>query len=668
MPHSWGGEGGRVTYRAGVKPSHACLSLAALAALATSCSRSGGSAGAAAPGPAPNSAPTLEVPSSFTGGPVSYGYSLATTESATLTFTAADQDGEALTWQVDVAAADATSAGLVYTLPEPGASFSVDLVAVGASAPAVASVTIRVRDAAGATAAIDVELVRSVPLALTGASPSSAFRTAPQEITLTGAPFAVQGNVGAAAHEVSFEGAAATDITVLSDDTLTCLSPADAAAGSNAVSISSQYSAAVALGSAVEMYNYPVELFGVDEALSEAAMFDVASDGPNLHVVCGDDQELVYLRSTDAGGTWSSQTLWQQSNPNLPLEDAKIAVDGLTVAITYHTAGIYLSVLCSEDGGVTFPNSAFITENGVDDLQICASGSYVYLVWQDPIQQTILATVSDDRGVNWNNGGYGGLVVAEPEGMDNFIVGCDGSDAWVVYAQVGTPLGLLPTDGLWATYTTDAGDSWAESAQAFAGEAYDVASCHDEGRVYVAFGSGDAIYAIRSEDAGQVWSQAPTLISPPGLVAVAAVVRCSGDRLVAAYVLEDPWALGVSRVQSWSSGIVDYTQVDDAAGQSASVIRDPDLTLVGNYVFVTYSMAPLATLQGGIPERIKFASSVDMGQTFLPAEDFGDHNPGTNVGQIRPRISVDGARVWMGWLDDRDGQGQIKLYQNRTEQ
>lgn len=646
------------------------LSLAVLAALATACSSSGGSGDASGP-------PSLEVPSSFSvNGPTSYQYWLETTETATLTFTATDPDGDALTWQVDVAAADATSAGIVYTLPEPGASFSMDLIAVGASAPALASVTVRVQDAAGETAAVDIDLRRTVPLSLTGASPSSAFLTAPQEITLTGGPFTVQGNVGPAAHEVVFSGSVATGVTVINDNTLTCLSPADTVAGSNAVFVFSQYSTAAMPGADVEMYDYPVQLLAADEELSDATQFDMASEGPHLHIVCINSLGLVYKRSDDAGKTWTSQLL-KETNPNLPFDEAKIAADGSTVAIGSVYGGGYLDVICSEDGGDSFADPVFITENGLADLQICASGSYVYLAWRDMsvMQEGILATVSDDRGVTWNNPNqYGGLVVAQPEGMDNFIIGCDGSNAWVAYAQVDktpdgplSPSGLSPS-GLWTTHTTDGGNFWAESTLTFAGEAFDVASCQDQGRAYVAFGSGDQLYAIHSADAGQTWSEAPTEITPQGMVATDAVLQCSGDRLVAAYVVEDPWALGVSRISSWSSGNVEWTLIDDVAGQNASVVRDPGLTLAGNYVFVTYSIAPLAPLQGGIPDRIKFASSVDMGQTFLPAVDFGDHTPGFNIGQRDPRIFVDGAQVWMGWLDDRAGQGQMKLYQNRTDQ
>ena len=115
------------------------LSCVALAALLVGCGGGGSSAAAA-----PNSAPSIGVPTELLGGPTSYTHSLATTETDALTFTATDQNGEELTWQVDVSAPDVTSSGLVFSLPQPGATnFTMELTAVGEDEPAVASVSIR---------------------------------------------------------------------------------------------------------------------------------------------------------------------------------------------------------------------------------------------------------------------------------------------------------------------------------------------------------------------------------------------------------------------------------------------------------------------------------------------------------------------------------------------
>jgi len=67
-------------------------------------------------------------------------------------------------------------------------------------------------------------------------------------------------------------------------------------------------------------------------------------------------------------------------------------------------------------------------------------------------------------------------------------------------------------------------------------------------------------------------------------------------------------------------------------------------------------------LGGGVgAARIKLATSTDLGVGFTVPATFGDGA----AAQDLPRMLVDGARVWLGWLDYRGATPA--LFTNRTE-
>ena len=85
--------------------------------------------------------------------------------------------------------------------------------------------------------------------------------------------------------------------------------------------------------------------------------------------------------------------------------------------------------------------------------------------------------------------------------------------------------------------------------------------------------------------------------------------------------------------------------------------RQPSIALRGNYVFAAWRGGDV----GLGSARIRIATSTNRGFSFNAPSTFGDGS----AAQDAPRMMVDEARLWLGWLDYR---GTPALFSNRTEQ
>src|SRR5688572_1874932 len=135
------------------------------------CTCGGGGGGGGPPPPPDNSPPAMTVPGGLSGSSPSYGFALPTGGTQTLTFTASDPEGDPLLWQLGVGGTAANDAGLVFSTPVTGTTFTLELEAV--TAPAVAPVTLLVEDPRGAAAAINLSVVRTGAPTITAVAPNS---------------------------------------------------------------------------------------------------------------------------------------------------------------------------------------------------------------------------------------------------------------------------------------------------------------------------------------------------------------------------------------------------------------------------------------------------------------------------------------------------------------
>ena len=103
------------------------FSLASLSLIALASCGGGGGGGGGEPQPEPNEPPSLTAAPELSGGPVQWQLVLPIAGTESLTFTATDPDGDALTWQLAVSGAGQVATGLSYSSPATGPTFTIEL-------------------------------------------------------------------------------------------------------------------------------------------------------------------------------------------------------------------------------------------------------------------------------------------------------------------------------------------------------------------------------------------------------------------------------------------------------------------------------------------------------------------------------------------------------------
>lgn len=611
----------------------------------------GGGGGDPEPTVGPNESPVLTAPGELNGGPVLFSYTLPMASTASLTFNAADSDGDALLWQVAVSGAGASSAGLAFASPAFGTTFTIDLGAV--SAPTTADVSVLVEDTRGAAAAIDILLIRSGAPTLTSVSRTSAFASAPQSVTITGSAFSLGNSVTTLA---SFGGVVAENVELQDENTLTCTTPQNGIVGPNAVGISNTFGSAQLPPSTFTMYEYPLNLFAADTAsdAGAGAQQAVANEAGVMHTAWLEAGGLQYRHSEDAGATWSTPIpldgLETPSNP-------QVAVDGQEVTVVWVGDGQMILARSSDDGGATFGNVAVLNPvpGGVSVVQprVVTNGGRKYCTWlqgSPGLGQQRVRVSSSAGGEVWRAD-----VAVSDDGANQFnpTVVCAGDIAWVAY--YGAPAATGP--GVYTSRTNDTGVTWSPAArrsQVGSGITA-ICGCNDGTTSSLAWVRNGELEFMVSNNLGLGWPTQSTLFRSNDLGAITApVISCEGDRLFAAYVAGGQ-NVAVSRVGA-AGAAPEHVTVSDVVEEC----RGPQLAVHGNYVYVAYSSGAIGGGTG--TARIRYATSVDIGLNFTAPIGLGD---GT-AAQDQVRLMSDEARVWLGWLDYRGANAA--LFENRTEQ
>ena len=608
----------------------------------------GGGGGSSNPSNEPNAAPNLQVPAQLIGGPVQFSYTLPVAGSQLLTFNATDPDGDALLWQVAVSASGATAAGLSFDSPAIGSTFTISLNPT--VSPSSSNLSVLVEDARGAASAIDILLVRSGAPTVSGISRSSAFANAAQGVTITGSALAL----GATANTVaSFSGIVAGNIEVVNESTLTCTTPLSAPLGANTVGVSNQFGSATAPPGSFTMYSYPVDLFDNDSAFDSGggSQLIAVNVGARIHAAWIEGGAVLLSTSLDGGAAWSpAATL---SGAEVP-SSLQLVVDGQTVLAAWigNDSGLGGSLHCttSIDAGVTFGPVVELATDAAFTPDICVSGQYMHCAWMRSVaaSQKVWVASSTTTGASWNTG-KPAYTTSENQSLPS--IGCYQGDAWIALRQ-----GL--DQRVFTTHSSNAGfffsSGVARSSLAAIAGTSKALFCNFGERVFLVWADDGALHYMVSENSGLGWPTLQILLRGADLGSLStadAAVDCEEDRLVAAYVAGGN---NVAFTRVGASGAAPEHVTLSAVVEAA---RQPCVALRGNYVFAAWSGGDV----GAGSARIKLNTSTNRGSTFSGVSEFGDGS----AAQDTPRMVVDDARLWMGWLDYR---GSPALYSNRTEQ
>lgn len=619
--------------------------------VAVLCTCGGGGGGGGPPPPPPNSPPAMTVPGGISGTNPSYLCTLATGSTVTRTFTATDPEGDPLLWQVGVPGAAATAAGLVFTTPVTGTTFTLELAVV--TSPAAAPVTLLVEDPRGAAAAIDLLVVRTGAPSIAGVAPNSSFATLPQQVTLTGNGFELGGIVNTTA---SFDGFASPDVNVVSNSELTCSTPAAVAAGPTIVAVGHQFGNASLPDTEFTVHAFPPVLAATDQRLDAATVtsFQLANDGPTMHAVWQEGTSIVHRVSADGGTSWSSPAT-PVSGPEAASEPQVIAL-GDDVGVAWIGDGDSVWFARSDDGGATFQ-----TPQRLDDVAAAVSptrrprlgqvGDRRYVAWLEGDAlaglQRVVATASPDRGVTWAFR----QKISDAANQDNHEIHCSGAIAWVVMED--DRLGA-PARGVYVVSTPNAGENWglAQRLNTPGSAGALPRGCGAGSRAHVAWLQGDELLYASSIDSGQAWGNTVTTIqdNTTGDVTDAAIA-CDPQRVVFSYVIGGT-LVWTARIPSFGAP-VQRAQVDSLPTASAETA----IHLANNYAYVAWREGDVLANTA----RVRVAVSGNGSATFGSNDTFGN---GT-AAQQAPQLVFDGARLVLGWLDSRDPT--VGLFTNRVQ-
>ncbi|MEO6596331.1 MAG: sialidase family protein [Planctomycetota bacterium] len=600
----------------------------------------GGSKGGGSSGPPvlPNDAPTMQVPTGLTGTVPRYTFALATTSRRTLTFTATDVNGDPLLWQLSVSSGEATATGLGFSSPVVGNTFTLEVTAV--TAPAAAAVTVLVEDPRGAAAAIDLLIVRSGAPTVSGVTPSSAFVNQPQGLTVSGAAMLLGGAINTT---VRVGGQSATEVVVANDTRLTCTTPTGTTAGPTVVSIANAYGTSALPGSLFRLFPFPPSFATADQRLDTlgAAEPQLAIEGTSAHAVWIESGMVMHRSSADGGTTWTPA----QSVSGVELAtEPQVLVAGMDLTVVWIGNGNAVWLRRSADGGLTFLVAqrldAATPVTAAARPRLCQTGGRRYAAWvagnPGVGAARIVSTLSGDRGANWTTA----TAVADGSAnQGNHSIACNDLLVWLTFDDERD--GALAR-GVYVVRSANGGATFEPALRL--SQTGSIGSeprlCVDATQVHVAWLRAGSLYYNASANNGVTWGNSVTLLrdTTPGTLTSPSIC-CAGSRVVATYIAAGN-AVWATRLEGLG-GLAVHTRLDAGTTEAAQ----PRVACSGRYVFAAWRKGAV----GDGSARIQQTTSVDSGQTFLTAAGLGD---GT-AAQKEPQLVKDGARVMLGWLDNR---------------
>lgn len=610
--------------------------------------------GKKAPKEPENQPPVLQPPAGLGGASASLLLALPVAQTQSLVFTASDPEGGVLQWQVGGDSAAAAAAGVAWTLPHQGESFTITVDA--AVAPVAVDLTILVEDPRGGAAALDLRVVRSGPPSITGIAPGSAFTTLPLNVTATGAALRLNGT---AQTTVRFDGIAGTGVVAVDDTTVTCATPAAPAAavtaGPTVVSVGTQWGSAALPGTAFTMHAFPPDLFPTDARIDAgtASSPQFARDRDTVHAVWLEGTALVHRMSIDRGANWSTPT------PLSGLEAAsepQLLVAGDVVLVLWIGDQNSVRLRRSGDGGATFA-----AEQRLDPLapvtpaqrpRLAQSGDLRYAAWIAGDTSVgagqVVAVASVDAGLAWT---AANPVAPGGVNQNSHDIACNGTTAWVVFEDDRISASVR---GAYVARTIDGASTWLTALRLNSpGLAASTVNVRASGNsVFATWLQNGALSLRVSSDGGAIWANTIVELesAQAGAVTEPAVVF-DGSQLVAAYVVGGT-SIGAARFSPVGATVQRVT-VESATSVSA----EPCVTTSSNYVFVAWR-------EGDVPSaaaRVQFAVSGNSGAAFAAPTGFGDGL----AAQTSPHLVVDGANLLFAWIDARGATSGV--FTNRTE-
>jgi len=329
----------------------------------------------------------------------------------------------------------------------------------------------------------------------------------------------------------------------------------------------------------------------------DSARPSIVADGSKIYLVWYDgtpgNYEIFFIKSTSSGATWQTakrltNTTGESYNPEIAVSDANVYV--VWQDDTLGTGNIYFRK--STDSGTTWQTAKRLTNNIGDcwSPSIAASGSNVYVVWQDdaPGNEEIYFRKSTDGGATWqskmrltNNTGVSLIPEIIVNGSNVYVVWYDNTFGgnYDVYLRKSTDYGVT-----WQTQkrlTNNIGDSSIPNI-AFSGSNVYVVWCDATPGNY-------EIYLRKSKDGGATWQTAKRLTNNTG-GSYSPVIAASGTNVYLVWYDYTEYSTGFTEIYFRKSTDDGATwQTTENLTNNTGWSYDPVLAVNSSNVYVFWS-------------------------------------------------------------------------------
>lgn len=617
-----------------------CASAAlAVAVSAFAACSGGGGGGDSPPVLLPNSAPLVPLPTGITGTAPRVQWSVPATDSAQVTFVAADPDGDALQWEVAFSGANAAALGVQQPSLLPSASLVLDLAPV--ASPAVGIVNLLVRDARNASRSLELTVLRSASPDLVAVTPTTAFSGQPLEVQVRGRALALG---GVSSTQVSFGGVLATNLVAESADALRCRTPSVALSGPVAVGVNTAFGSDLLPVGSFTMMSFPPVFAALDRRLDvssgSVSDLEVQLVEQRAHAVYLQLGAVWHARSTDAGQTFAAPTVLSATEV---ATSPHVVVEGDVVHVVWIGDGQRIWLSRSTDGGATFgpASSLEAVVQPVSSLQLCAEESHVYVGWigGDPQLAAARAVVAAST-----NGGatFGSPRIVRQSGGNqrDVTIACDGATVVVGYLDDRISAAVR---GFYVARSVDAGANFAADLRLSAPDraAFEARLASEGSNLHAVWRTSEGISYNGSPALGTNWRTPEVLVRglEDGVPQEPQLYADGGRVYVAYHVLGN----GVYLARSTDGGDTFPARTRlDVSGQATA---RPRLSGSHEYLAVSWQEGDA----GLDAVRATFTISTDRGSTWLLPRGAGDG--AHNQGDVTLRLS--GGRLLLSLLERR---------------
>jgi FlgD Ig-like domain len=348
----------------------------------------------------------------------------------------------------------------------------------------------------------------------------------------------------------------------------------------------------------------------------------IATDNGIVHTVWDDDRSgtwEIYYRQTQANNpTWASPEvlLSNISGPNHPGSQLPvIAASGNNVVVVWQELGgsNYIYITCSNDGGQTWSAAPIgldnaATSQGASCPQVVINGINIVVTWEASVAPIpavqIRSNSSFDGGLNWG----GEQIISTSPYFSQHDVALVNNNVYVTWTDAQT---TTSTAQLWCATSVNNGTSWAAPVQVDS--------------------------------------------APPGTWAIWGAKVCGNGN--------DVYICWVDDRQGWQD-LYFNRSINNGFTWGTDVCITPtgyynsryqQVACSGSNIYVVYSSSQATPYS----DDIYFTFSSDGGLTW-PANQTSRLNTGVPVStrqMVSPRLSVTGPRIYVTWMDDRNGPG-----------